>query len=161
MRQNKSQDFKTVQYKTLYSLLNDRISILKCDCCSKEEAIEFLGKRLYSEGYVDEGFLESVFARENLSPTAIGNAFAIPHAFGNHIKKQGIGLMTLRHPVAWGSREKVQIIMMLSIDTQLKDQFKVIFAELADYTKDMNAVGRLLKAEKFSDVVQILKNKEV
>lgn len=156
-----TQDFKTVQYKTLYSLLNDRISILKCDCCSKEEAIEFLGKRLYSEGYVDEGFLESVFARENLSPTAIGNAFAIPHAFGNHIKKQGIGLMTLRHPVAWGSREKVQIIMMLSIDTQLKDQFKVIFAELADYTKDMNAVGRLLKAEKFSDVVQILKNKEV
>ena len=43
----------------------------------------------------------------------------------------------------------------------IRDRFKVIFAELADYTKDMNAVGRLLKAEKFSDVVQILKNKEV
>jgi len=144
-------------YPDLFRLMDDRISILKCDCRSKEEAIEFLGGRLSREGYVDDDFIRSVFVRENLSPTAIGNLFAIPHAFGGHVKKQGIGLMTLKHPVPWGNGEKVQIIMMLSIDTRLNDQFKSIFTDLANLTKNMDAVSRLLKAEKFSDVLKISK----
>lgn len=153
----KIQEFKPALYPNLFRLMDDRISILKCDCRSKEEAIEFLGGRLYREGYVDDDFIHSVFVRENLSPTAIGNTFAIPHAFGGHVKKQGIGLMTLKHPIPWGNGEKVQIIMMLSIDTKLNDQFKSIFTDLANLTKNMDAVSRLLKAEKFSDILKISK----
>lgn len=153
----KRQEFKPDLYPNLFRLMDDRISILKCDCRSKEEAIEFLGKRLQREAYVDDEFIGSVFVRENLSPTAIGSLFAIPHAFGGHVKKQGIGLMTLKHPVPWGNSEKVQIIMMLSIDTKLNQQFKSIFSDLAELTKDTDAVSRLLKAEKFSDVLKISK----
>ena len=141
------QEVKPVLYLNLFSLINDRITILKCDCRSKEEAIEFLGSRLYREGYVDDGFIKSVFVRENLSPTAIGNTFAIPHAFDGHVKKQGIGFMTLKHPIPWGNGEKVQIILMLSIDTKLNDQFKTIFTDLADLTKNIDAVNRILRAE--------------
>jgi lichenan operon transcriptional antiterminator len=152
---SKKQALKPVQYKNLFSLMDDHISILKCDCRSKEEAIEFLGNRLYREGYVDDGYMDAVFQRENLSPTAIGSTFAIPHAFGDHIKKQGIGLMTLKHPVPWGNEEKVQIILMLSIDVKLGDQFKDIFSDLANLTKNMDAVNRLLKAERYSDIMKI------
>ncbi len=153
----KLSEYKSALYPHLFGLMDDRISILKCDCRSKEEAIEFLGRRLCREEYVDDGFIDSVFVRENLSPTAIGNTFAIPHAFGGHVKKQGIGLMTLKHPISWGNEEKVQIVMMLSIDTKLNDQFKEIFTDLANLTKNMDAVSRLLKAEKFSDILKISK----
>ena len=140
------------KYATLFKLMDGRISILKCDCRSKEEAIRLLGGRLHQEGYVDEEFVDSVFMRENLAATSIGCTFAIPHAYEGHIKKQGIGLMTLKHPILWGGEEKVQIIMMLSIDVKLNESFKVIFGELADLTKDMTAVDRILKADRFSDI---------
>ena len=140
------------KYATLFKLMDGRISILKCDCRSKGEAIRLLGGRLHQEGYVDEEFVDSVFMRENLAATSIGCTFAIPHAYEGHIKKQGIGLMTLKHPIIWGGEEKVQIIMMLSIDVKLNESFKVIFGELADLTKDMTAVDRILKADRFSDI---------
>lgn len=154
----KIQELKPALYPNLFRLMDSRISILNCDCRSKEEAIEFLGGRLYREGYVDDDFIRSVFVRENLSPTAIGNTFAIPHAFDGHVKKQGIGLMTLKHPIPWGNGEKVQIIMMLSLDTKLNDQFKSIFTDLANLTKNIDAVSRLQKAKKFSDILKISKN---
>ena len=144
-------------YAHLFQLMNDRITILKCDCRSKEEAIELLGGRLYREGYVDEGFVESVFVRENLAPTSIGYTFAIPHAYMGHIKKQGIGLLTLKHPIPWGNEEKVQIVLMLSIDVKSSDAFKIIFSELADLTKDLPAVEQILKAERIGEILRYFK----
>ncbi|MFT4007696.1 MAG: PTS sugar transporter subunit IIA [Lacrimispora sp.] len=81
----------------------------------------------------------------------------MPHAYEGHVKKQGIGLMTLKHPVIWDNEEKVQIILMLSIDVKLKESFKVIFNELANITKDMMAVDQILNADKFSDISKIFK----
>ena len=65
--------------------------------------------------------------------------------------------MTLKHPVIWDNEEKVQIILMLSIDVKLKESFKVIFNELANITKDMMAVDQILNADKFSDISKIFK----
>ncbi len=144
------------KYSALFKQMNERISILKCDCRSKEEVIQLLGARLYSEGYVDEGFVDSVFQRENLAPTSIGDTFAIPHSYEGHVLKQGIGLMTLKRPIMWGS-EKVQIILMLSIDVKLKESFRVIFNELANITKDNAAVDQIINADKFSDIAKIFK----
>lgn len=144
------------KYSALFNQMSEKISILKCDCRSKEEVIQLLGGRLYTEGYVDEGFIDSVFKRENLAPTSIGDTFAIPHSFEGHVKKQGIGLMTLKRPIMWGE-EKVQIICMLSIDVKLKESFRVIFNELANITKDTAAVEQILNADKFSDIIKIFR----
>lgn len=144
------------KYSALFNQMSEKISILKCDCRSKEEVIQLLGGRLYTESYVDEGFIDSVFKRENLAPTSIGDTFAIPHSFEGHVKKQGIGLMTLKRPIMWGE-EKVQIICMLSIDVKLKESFRVIFNELANITKDTAAVEQILNADKFSDIIKIFR----
>lgn len=144
------------KYSALFNQMSEKISILKCDCRNKEEVIQLLGGRLYTEGYVDEGFIDSVFKRENLAPTSIGDTFAIPHSFEGHVKKQGIGLMTLKRPIMWGE-EKVQIICMLSIDVKLKESFRVIFNELANITKDTAAVEQILNADKFSDIIKIFR----
>ena len=147
----------TGDYHHLFQLMSERITILKCDCRSKEEVIELLGGRLYREGFVDEGFVESVFVRENLAPTSIGYTFAIPHAYMGHIKKQGIGLMTLKHPIPWDNGEKVQIVLMLSIDVKSSDAFKIIFSQLADLTKDLPAVEQILKADRLSEILRYFK----
>lgn len=139
------------KYPALFALMSERISIFKCDCRSLEEVISLMGRRLIHEKYVKEGFIESVLKREELAPTSIGDKFAVPHAFEGYVLKTGVGLMTLKKPIVWGN-EKVQIIMMLSIDIREQEQFREIFSELAAITKNKWAIEQILNAERISDI---------
>ena len=136
-------------------LIHEEITVLSCDLKSKEEVIELLGGRMCREGYADEGYVGSVFDRESISDTSVGNSVAIPHAFGGHILKQGIGLMTLQKPIAWGE-EKVQLIFMLALNPNGEINVQDIFGELLDLTKDYKSIENILKARKYSEI-EILK----
>lgn len=139
-------------YRQIQKFLHPDITIMQCDCKSKEEVIHLMGCRLMTEGYVDEGYIDSVLERERLAPAVIGNLFAIPHAFEGHILKQGIGLMTLKKPIVWGG-EKVQIILMLALDSRAQDSFKGVFGEVVELTGDKRAVERLLRAKDFENLI--------
>ena len=133
-------------YTYLKRFLWEDISILQCDLNSREEVIEVLGKRMIREGYVDEGYVESVFEREKLSDTCVGSLVAIPHAFQGHIRKPGIGLLTLRKPIPWG-KETAQIVFMLSLDANVGADFQKIFKAVFNLTKNYKDVEKILKAE--------------
>ena len=139
------------KYPNLFGLMNEKISIFKCDCKSREEVISLMGNRLLHEKYVDDGYTESAFKREQLSPTSVGDYFAVPHAFEGHVLKKGIGLMTLKKPIMWGN-EKVQIVLMLSLDAGAQALFKSVFTELADLTKDTAAIAKILGADRLSSI---------
>lgn len=74
-------------YANLFHIVNTRISILKCGCRSKEEAIRLFGGRLHYKGYVNKGVIDSVFLREDLAPTSMVYTFAISYAHEGHVKK--------------------------------------------------------------------------
>lgn len=139
------------KYPNLFGLINDKISIFKCDCKSREEVISLLGNRLLHEKYVDEGFTPSAFKREQLAATSVGDYFAVPHAYEGHVLKRGIGLMTLKKPILWGN-EKVQIVLMLSLGASDQESFKSVFSELAEITKDTAAIAQILNADKLCDI---------
>lgn len=145
------QQQKQNRFSNLYGLLNEKITILKCDCKSPEEVIGLMGQRMIREKYADNGFIESVMKRERMASTSIGDMIAIPHAFEGHVLKTGIGLMTLKKPIAWGE-ERVQIILMLAVDTKAKDKWREIFEELADLTKNGAELRRILEADRFADL---------
>lgn len=138
-------------YTYLKGLLHENTSILSCDLKSKEEAIELLGGRMRREGYVDEGFVPSIFEREKLSDTSVGSLIAIPHAFEGHILKQGIGFLTLLRPIMWGN-EKVQIVFMLALNASTENCFQGIFSEILELTRNLKDREQVLKAGKFSEI---------
>lgn len=140
------------KYESLFSLMDERISIFKCDLKTREEVIRLLGSRLLHEKYVEEGFTESAFKREELSATSIGDSIAVPHAFEGYVKKIGIGLLTLKKPIQWGN-EKVQIILMLALDARAQEQFKKVFTDLAELTKDTSYLTKIINAERLSDII--------
>ena len=142
---------ENTEYFYLKKFLNSSISIMNCDLKSKEEAIKLLGGRMISEGYVDEGYIQSVFEREELSETSVGSLVAIPHAFEGHIRKQGIGFMTLQKPIIWGS-ERVQIVFMLALDAKVENNFQRIFSDVLDLTRNIKDVEQVLRAKKFSEI---------
>lgn len=141
----------TSKYMYLKRFLHEKISILNCDLRSKEEVLRLLGNRMCMEGYVDEGYLTSVFQREEVSETAIGNRLAIPHAFEGHIIRQGIGLLTLQKPVEWGM-ERVQIVFMLALEASKETDFQKIFEDVLSLTQNGKDLEHLLRAKKFKEI---------
>lgn len=138
-------------YSNVKNFLHEETTILNCDLKSKEEVIELLGGRMLRENYVDENYVASVFEREKLSETAVGKLVAIPHAFEGHIRKQCIGLLTLQKPITWGT-EKVQIVFLLGLESKSENNFRGIFEDILDMTKDMKAIEQILKARKYSEI---------
>lgn len=56
---------------------------------SREEAIRTLAQRLTALGKIadSDAFLEAVFARETLGPTALGEGLAVPHGKTSAVKE--------------------------------------------------------------------------
>ncbi len=150
-RKENQQDEEKSTYSYLRKFLHEEITILNCDLKSKEEIIQLLGGRMIREGYVDEGYIKSIFDREKLSDTSIGSLIAIPHAFEGHILKQGIGLLTLQKPITWGN-EKVQIVFMLAMNAKIENHFQGIFGEMLDLTRNSKDVEQVLKARKIMEI---------
>lgn len=138
-------------YQCLKKLLHEKITILDCDLRSKEEAIRLLGGRMCMEGYVDEGYIDSVFNREEVSETAIGNRVAIPHAFKGHVRKQGIGLLTLQKPVSWGN-ERVQIVFLLALEASRETDLQGIFQDILSLTQNAKDLESLLRVRKYGEI---------
>jgi mannitol/fructose-specific phosphotransferase system IIA component (Ntr-type) len=72
------------------------------------------------------------------------------------IKKQGIGLITLKKPVKWGN-ENVSIVLMLSIDVKNQNSFLELFSEVVDLMKTPKMIEGILSSEKFNEVINLLK----
>lgn len=139
------QDKENETYDCLKNYLHDEITILTCDLKSREEAIQLLGNRMAGEGFVDAGYVESVFKREKLSDTSMGSLIAIPHAFEGHILKQGIGFMTLKKPIVWG-KHKVQMVFMLALNTDTGiEEFQKIFKAIFRLTRNFKDIDKILK----------------
>jgi len=68
----------------------------------KQTIINSLGNLLMHKGVVQEGFIESVFEREEAAPTCMQGGIAIPHADPKHVLQPAIAVATLETPVNWG-----------------------------------------------------------
>ena len=87
---------------------------------SREEAIRTLAQRLTALGKIadSDAFLEAVFARETLGPTALGEGLAVPHGKTSAVKEAAFAVATLSKPLSWegvDGPEAVDLIFLLAI----------------------------------------------
>lgn len=61
--------------------------VLDFDAQTKDEAMEMLANRLFSNHKIDnlQGFLKDIYERESITSTGIGFGIAIPHAKSSHV----------------------------------------------------------------------------
>ena len=80
----------------------------------KAELLNLIGKKLVKKGYVTNKYIQTVFDRENITPTSIGNGVAIPHGDQNEINEAKVAIATLQEPILWDS-EKVDVVFLLVV----------------------------------------------
>ncbi|EHW62840.1 PTS 2-O-a-mannosyl-D-glycerate transporter subunit IIABC [Escherichia coli] len=87
---------------------------------SREEAIHALTQRLAALGKISstEQFLEEVYRREILGPTALGEGLAVPHGKTAAVKEAAFAVATLSEPLQWegvDGPEAVDLVVLLAI----------------------------------------------
>ncbi|EFL7915056.1 PTS 2-O-a-mannosyl-D-glycerate transporter subunit IIABC [Escherichia coli] len=116
-------DYKNDQVRIMMNLttLTHRDALcLNARFTSREEAIHALTQRLAALGKISstEQFLEEVYRRESLGPTALGEGLAVPHGKTAAVKEAAFAVTTLSEPLQWegvDGPEAVDLVVLLAI----------------------------------------------
>ncbi|EER6663240.1 PTS 2-O-a-mannosyl-D-glycerate transporter subunit IIABC [Escherichia coli] len=116
-------DYKNDQVRIMMNLttLTHRDALcLNARFTSREEAIHALTQRLAALGKMSstEQFLEEVYRRESLGPTALGEGLAVPHGKTAAVKEAAFAVATLSEPLQWegvDGPEAVDLVVLLAI----------------------------------------------
>ncbi|EEV6140684.1 PTS 2-O-a-mannosyl-D-glycerate transporter subunit IIABC [Escherichia coli] len=116
-------DYKNDQVRIMMNLttLTHRDALcLNARFTSREEAIHALTQRLAALGKISstEQFLEEVYRRESLGPTALGEGLAVPHGKIAAVKEAAFAVATLSEPLQWegvDGPEAVDLVVLLAI----------------------------------------------
>ncbi|MXQ52691.1 BglG family transcription antiterminator [Shimazuella alba] len=146
---NKQKEIREVkQYLDLY--FDEELFMKNVYLDSDEAYIAFMSKLLYEKGYVSQDYGKSVLERERMSSTAFNNNVAVPHSMHMNAAKTGICIIILDRPVNWG-KEKVQVIVMISINRQQRELFSPFFEGVINILSEWKNVHELIKAKDYDD----------
>lgn len=86
---------------------------------NKEEAIKEMAKLFLEEGIVEDydKYVESLFDRENIAPTAVGYEVGLPHGKSDAVTRPAVAFARLNEEILWDSEENenAKFIFMLAI----------------------------------------------
>lgn len=121
----------------------------------REEAIKKMAKDVAGLGYARESLQEDMLARENMSSTAFGNV-AVPHSLSKGTKTSFVSIALCDKPLLWGGSE-VNLIAMIGVNEDSRKVFAELFDLFIDIISEPANTRQLLKAESFSEFMDILK----
>lgn len=116
---------------------------------TKEICLNFLTDAAIQKGLMSEDTKKSVFEREKLSATAIGEWTAIPHPVYNDIAASSISILILDRPVKWDEASMVQVVFLLNIEKEKGSLWETVFLKLYHYIKEQNGIQSLLQQKSY------------
>lgn len=105
----------------LNEILDEKVISICLDVRTKDEALKAMSTLLKKERYIEDvdTFVQDIYMREAEGVTGIGNGVAIPHGKSDSVKRIGIAIATLAHPIAWESLDDnpVDLIFLFCVST--------------------------------------------
>ena len=121
----------------------------------KEEAIRRAGSLLVKGGYVDEGYVDAMIAREGIATTYMGEGLAIPHGTSeakNKVKNSGIVVLQYPEGVDFDG-EKARLIVGIA---GVGDSHMEILAKVAGALEDPATLESLCTTSSPEDIYKVL-----
>lgn len=140
-----------------YEMFHESMILTNYSCKHKDEVIHAGFELLKHQGFVDDGFEQNMLQREDITPTAIGNSVAIPHVYKSFVKKSGIAVITLDHPIDWSPSDKAEVIFLIAIDFETKKEIYSFFAQFYELIDDDKSIEDIKKAMSSEEVLKIIK----
>lgn len=122
----------------------------------KEDVLEFGAALLVSKNYVTSKFINVLFDRENFISTAIGNGVAIPHGYKTEVLKNGIAIIILDRAIQWTETEKVEIVFVIAINSDNRNEIYQFFTHLYRLFEDNEALEKIKTANEANVIFHII-----
>ncbi len=143
-------------YQHLGKIIDETVVHVQLDFDNKDDVLSYLCDELHKHHYVSENYKESVFRREKIMATDLGNNIAIPHGSEKEIIKSKIVIATLKQPILW-NQHQVQIIFMIAMNMKEPQVTKNTLKDLYAVMDNKQAMQVLLEAKDAKDVIEYLK----
>lgn len=119
------------------------------DFQTKEEALQFLIKKIYfSNEDKKSEFTHSLYEREEIQSTYLGNGFAIPHGNPKLIEETSISIIILDKSIPWGN-QKVDVIVLLIIREDDVKEIEPVMKLVMQGIEDKNwFISKMLEVKK-------------
>ena len=115
---------------------------------TKTECLEFLTNEAINKNLMSDFTKKSVFDREEISSTSIGDLTAIPHPIYSEKGKSFISILVLEKPVMW-DEFLVQVVFLFNIEKKESNLWESIFFKLYKYIKEKKGINSILKHKSY------------
>lgn len=122
---------------------------------SREAALSFMCGKLMEEGYVEQGFFESVMQREHIAPTAFEPGFAFSHGMENNAYRTAVCTCILKNKISWGSCQ-VKIVFLFALASSWNHTIIPVYNVMIDHLFQSSTIHKLAKIKdcgKFLDLL--------
>jgi mannitol PTS system EIIA component len=112
---------------------------------AKEEAIKLAGNLLLKQGYVNEGYIQSMLEREKVTNTYIGNGIGIPHGTDSgkkEINSSGIVILHFKDGIDYDGETANLVIGIAGKD----DEHLEILSKIAIALSEEEEVRKIVRS---------------
>ncbi len=123
---------------------------------SKHEAIRAVGGLLVQSGCIEPGYIDSMFGREEVANTYLGNGITIPHGLPKDrdlIKKTGIAIVQVPAGVTWNAGETAHLVVGIAAKT---DEHIEVLRRLTRVLGNAEQVRHLIQTRNPADIIEAL-----
>ncbi|WP_392552323.1 PTS mannitol transporter subunit IICBA [Orbus wheelerorum] len=131
---------------------------LGLNASTKEEAIRFAGEQLVKLGYVEDDYIDAMFAREALTSTYLGESIAVPHGTieaKDKVLKTGIVFCQYPQGVVFGETQDDKARLVIAIAARNNEHLDVI-AKLTSALDDPSIIEKLVNTNDINEVLVVL-----
>ncbi|MDO4942642.1 MAG: PTS sugar transporter subunit IIA [Lachnospiraceae bacterium] len=140
---------------TIQHLLNDELILLEHKPTTKRALLKKACDLLLKQGYVKEGFFESVMHREEISASVLGGGMAVPHGISQFVKKPAVVVIRTDDKVEWGEGA-VDVIFLLALNFEDIETTRAFFAAFYEMTMQKKSAKLIRKASGREEIKQII-----
>ncbi|WP_261816024.1 PTS mannitol transporter subunit IICBA [Vibrio gallicus] len=147
----------TDEPKETFKLTADRV-FLGLESKGKQAAIQFAGDQLVKLGDAEPGYIQGMFAREELVSTYLGESISVPHGTietKQYVNKTGIVFCQYPQGIQWGEDEDDVAKMVIGIAAQ-GDEHNMVLMAITNSLDDEELVALLQTTSNTDDVLRIL-----
>ena len=147
----------------LPKLVTVKFILLNQESNNKKNMLELISSYLQKEIKIKKDIIfESLYAREKLGTTALGNGVALPHARIDSLKTTRTLLLQLASGIDFDAVDgkKVDVIFVLLVPNVNSDSHVKMLAEIAAILDNKQTVKKIRKAKKRQEIVSILNSSQ-
>lgn len=144
----------------LLDVMNLEIIDIDLQVSTKDEAIMELSKLLFKQNRISsiEEFIKSVYEREAIGETGMGNHMAIPHGQTDAVLHASVAVGRVDKPIEWESLddEPVNLIFLIAVPKNNKEISHLsILSQLASVLSYEEIQNELMKCKNKNDFFEI------